>query len=387
MSTSRPSPTRLHLALDEQSFQGLLSAAFTIQEHNDRRRQEEPVSTSPRQSVRPEEPLDFQEESAEYRHNQPHAPGHTHLTGQPNEEPPPTNLPETTTVCQHCGTLGPRDQSTCTKCGLDQFRPGERLQRNWASMWLMSQQQGLWPERSPETDGAFKEKRYGVPNRLSHLGTKGSSLSRSAPERLPVDQVTLGEEKKVEVSDRLVHPFGSSALDESFSADAALDSAADYSSRPASGDMSNDSSNDSSNDLVDDPIDDRAAGDDAPKSLKQRLADLSVTVRFHRADLYLGISLFVAVLALLWPAAASPRHRALGPWERTLITLGIAEAPAPPVIRLQGDPAIQVWVDTHSALYYCPGEEQYGKTADGHLTTQREAQMDRFQPASRSVCD
>jgi hypothetical protein len=119
----------------------------------------------------------------------------------------------------------------------------------------------------------------------------------------------------------------------------------------------------------------------------QRLADLSVTVRFHRADLYLGISLFVAVLALLWPAAASPRHHALGPWERALITLGIAEAPAPPVVHLQGDPGIQVWVDTHSALYYCPGEEPYGKTAGGHVTTQREAQMDRFQPASRSVCD
>src|SRR5208283_4579753 len=28
---------------------------------------------------------------------------------------------------------------------------GERLQRNWASMWLMSQEQDLWPGRSAET--------------------------------------------------------------------------------------------------------------------------------------------------------------------------------------------------------------------------------------------
>jgi hypothetical protein len=372
--------------LDEQSFQGFLSAAFTIQEHNDRRRQGEFGHTTPAQVLRPEEPLDFQEDHTEQ--NQPHTQAHTQLTEQPfeqpNQEQPPTNLaPETTTVCQHCGTLGPRDQSTCTKCALDQFRPGERLQRNWASMWLMSQQQGLWPERSPETDHAVQKIRHGLPNRFPDLATKSSSRSSSTPERFAVDQLTSGEEKKCEASDRLAHPFESSALDETFPADAASDSAAsdaaDYPGRYPSDDLSDDP--------IGDPSDNRAACDDTPKSLMQRLADLSVTVRFHRADLYLGISLFIAVLALLWPAAAAPRHHALGPWERALITLGIADAPVPPVVRLQGDPGIQVWVDTHSALYYCPGEEQYGKTAGGHFTTQREAQMDRFQPASRSVCD
>ncbi len=390
MSTSRSSPTRLHLTLDEQSFQGLLSAAFTIQEHNDRRRQEEPGRTPAGQILRPEELLRSQEEHAE--HKQSHTPSYVQLTEQPCEQPdqeqPPTSLvPETTTVCQHCGTLRPRDQSACTKCGLDQFRPGERLQRNWASMWLMSQQQGLWPERSPETDDAVQKIRQSLPARFPHFDTKSSSLPNSPPARFALDQLTSGEEKKVDASDRLAHPFESSALDEFFPAEAASDSVAsdagDYPSKYSSDDLSNDLVDD----LVDGPRDDRAACDDAPKSLMQRLADLSVTVRFHRADLYLGVSLFVAVLALMWPAAAAPRHHALGPWERTLITLGIAEAPAPPVVRLQGDPSIQVWVDTHSALYYCPGEEQFGKTAGGRVTTQREAQMDRFQPAGRSVCD
>lgn len=384
MSTPRPSPTRLQLTLDEQSFQGLLSAAFVIQEHNDRRQQEEPSRTPTAQILPPEEPLDFtlrEEEHAE--HNRPHTQIHTQLTEQPseqlNQEQPPTSLaPEATTVCQHCGALKPAETLTCPKCGLDQFRPGERLQRNWASMWLRSQEQGLWPERSSETDHAVQKIRQDLPNRFSHLGTKSSSLPSSAPERFAVDPLTSGEEKKVEGSDRLAHRFESSALDESFPADAASEStasdAADYPSRYPNDDVSSD------------PIDDRAACDSAPRSLMQRLAELSVTVRFHRADLYLGVSLFVAVMALLWPAAATPRRAALGPWERTLITLGIAEAPAP-VVHLQGDPSIQVWVDTHSAVYYCPGEEQYGKTADGHVTSQREAQMDSFQPAGRSVCD
>jgi hypothetical protein len=113
---------------------------------------------------------------------------------------------------------------------------------------------------------------------------------------------------------------------------------------------------------------------------------LRVKLRLHRADLYLAAAVFVAALALLWPAAGSPRRAALGPWERALVTLGIAEAPTP-VVHLQGDPAIEVWVDPNTALYYCPGEEQYGKTANGRVSSQREAQMDRFEPAGRSACE
>lgn len=121
-------------------------------------------------------------------------------------------------------------------------------------------------------------------------------------------------------------------------------------------------------------------------SMIQRFWDLRVKLRFQRADLYLGTAIFVAALALLWPAAGAPRRAALGPWERALVTLGIAEAPAP-VVHLQGDPGIEVWVDPHTALYYCPDEEQYGKTAGGRLSRQRDAQMDRFEPAGRSACE
>jgi hypothetical protein len=106
----------------------------------------------------------------------------------------------------------------------------------------------------------------------------------------------------------------------------------------------------------------------------------------HRADVYLGAAIVVAVLALLWPSASSPRRASLGPVDRALIALGIAEAPAP-AVHLQGDPNIEVWVDPHHALYYCPGEEQYSKTADGRFTSQRDAEMDSFEPANRSACE
>jgi hypothetical protein len=126
--------------------------------------------------------------------------------------------------------------------------------------------------------------------------------------------------------------------------------------------------------------------EDAPRSLIQRFGAWHVKLRFQRADLYLGVAVFVAALALLWPVADAPQRAALGPWERALVTIGIAEAPAP-LVHLRGDPGIMVWVDPHSALYYCPGEEQYGKTADGRFSPQREAQMDRFEPASRTACE
>lgn len=72
-------------------------------------------------------------------------------------------------------------------------------------------------------------------------------------------------------------------------------------------------------------------------------------------------------------------------FEKMLVGLGLAEPP-PPSLYL-GNPSTQVWVDVHTALYYCPGADLYGKTAGGKLTTQRDAQQDQFEPANRKACD
>jgi hypothetical protein len=71
--------------------------------------------------------------------------------------------------------------------------------------------------------------------------------------------------------------------------------------------------------------------------------------------------------------------------DKILISLGLAEAPEEP--ENKGNPDTQVWVDLHTALYYCPGSDLYGKTAKGKLSTQRQAQLDQFEPASRKACD
>jgi hypothetical protein len=72
-------------------------------------------------------------------------------------------------------------------------------------------------------------------------------------------------------------------------------------------------------------------------------------------------------------------------FERMLVSMGLAEAPPAP--EYVGNPDVTVWVDLQTALYYCPGSDMYGKTPKGKLETQRDAQMDQFEPAFRKVCD
>jgi ribosomal protein L40E len=376
MPSNRP-----NLTLDEQSFEGLLSAAFTIQEYNDRVKQAQPTQA----------------------------------------EPEPNN------ICPHCGTPKPAEGSRCASCGLDELRPGERLQRNWASMWLMSQEQRLWPERSPEIHEGRREEIPPDPKRRPRTQPAidfAASGILAAPAVKEVAQEPIAQEETAGIRHRANGKSalgksvlakgtpGETTLDESVLSEFVLGKspvkATAEGPRIAEsgfpqedlgpGYLPQEDLARADPDLAVQPFefsvnDDLYPSDgsisideDAPRSLIQRFGAWQVKLHFQRADLYLGVAVFVAALALLWPVADAPQRAALGPWERALVTIGIAEAPAP-LVHLRGDPGITVWVDPHSALYYCPGEEQYGKTADGRFSPQREAQMDRFEPAGRSACE
>ncbi len=113
----------------------------------------------------------------------------------------------------------------------------------------------------------------------------------------------------------------------------------------------------------------------------------------HRADLWVGLSLILLLLALsgwgsrsvIYGAAQSKVVQpSLTLFERVLIGLDLAQPPPAPVY--MGNPNVQVWIDLHTALYYCPGAELYGKTPEGKYTTQRDAQLDQFEPAARAYC-
>ena len=113
----------------------------------------------------------------------------------------------------------------------------------------------------------------------------------------------------------------------------------------------------------------------------------------HRADLYVGASVILLLIAMFSGWGSQPQSRtavrnaqpSLTLFEKMLVGLGLAEAPKAPVYL--GNPNAQVWVDLHTALYYCQGSDLYGKTEGGKFTTQRDAQMDQFEPAARKSCD
>jgi putative methionine-R-sulfoxide reductase with GAF domain len=123
----------------------------------------------------------------------------------------------------------------------------------------------------------------------------------------------------------------------------------------------------------------------------------------RRANIYLVMAAVILLLVISgWgirpagttaagnasPAQSSqqkaPPQPQLTMFEKMMVSLGLAEPPPAPVD--MGNPDAQVWVDVHTALYYCSGSELYGKTADGKFTTQRDAQQDQFEPANRKAC-
>lgn len=122
----------------------------------------------------------------------------------------------------------------------------------------------------------------------------------------------------------------------------------------------------------------------------------------RRGDIYLAIAVILVFCVVRWGIwsghsvsatgtnAATAAHRKspepeLSLFDRVLIQLGIADPPDSPEDK--GNPSAQVWIDTHSGLYYCTGADLYGKTPKGKFATQREAQLDQFQPAYRKACN
>jgi hypothetical protein len=86
------------------------------------------------------------------------------------------------------------------------------------------------------------------------------------------------------------------------------------------------------------------------------------------------------------PASSAGANQSnLSLFEQVLVSLHLAVPPPAPVYA--GNPNTQVWVDLHTALYYCSGSDLYGKTPNGKFTTQRDAQMDHFEPAANRSCN
>ena len=130
--------------------------------------------------------------------------------------------------------------------------------------------------------------------------------------------------------------------------------------------------------------------------------------RARRGDFYLVVAVILVLIVIRWgilsnrsvgasgggaTASSSAARRKSGAdadlsvFDKLLISLGLAEAPEAPEYKYKGNPNTQVWIDPHTALYYCPGSELYGKTPKGKFASQQDAQLDQFEPASRRACN
>jgi len=258
MSTSRPK-----LTLDEQSFQDMLAAAFTIQEHNAKRRRSE-------------------------------EPQH---------------------VCTQCGAPAREGERLCERCSAEEQRPGEQLQRKWASMWLMSQEQGVFdqPAASNHTAGeTVRDEASELPD-LFEISPEPKEATGNMGEfrfgRGRTHAVEAGEEEIARSAEELEYAPSHGALAKLNSATERVDVSAD--------DMVLVSTEIESGNVVATPW---------------NLRDLRLRLRFHRADLYLVVAIIVSTFAMIWVLSAAPvgavqKKPRLRPWERAMVSLGLADAP------------------------------------------------------------
>jgi GAF domain-containing protein len=251
-------------------------------------------------------------------------------------------------LCRGCGNMIAEDEGFCGLCGLPSpaQKPSGDIQSKWASLWHMQQaQQATLKAPSEQTEDIDDSE---ITN------TDLLALQRSA------DRDLAAEVEPEPVEDQ---PDSLAIL-------------------PADTDPSTMSAS---------PWTSATRAKQWLKSLEsgaRKKAWLS-TISRQRANIYLGTAILLLITVLAGWGSSTPRATNGAPrlslMDKTLIALNLAEAPPAPVH--MGNPATAVWVDVHTALYYCPGSDSYGKTTGGKMVSQRDAQLDSFQPAFRKPCD
>jgi len=248
--------------------------------------------------------------------------------------------------CRVCGRPFGTEEAFCGNCSMPRVAgvPTEDLQSKWASMWFMRQAQDalqepkihaeddLPPFRSDAAEGSQRTRMMGQPvfthSRQVEASAQHPGYWRQKPDaRLQENEKTAGTDS---------------------------DAASGF--REISG------------------------------NLRRTLKGVHLRLRAQSKPAGLALASIVLLLGLvLWGFRSGPASSQLTWFESLLVNLGLAEVPAITPAHA-GNPDIRVWVDVHTALYYCPGSDLYGKTPGGRFSSQRAAQQDQFEPATRIAC-
>lgn len=276
-----------------------------------------------------------------------------------------SSFPEDTvslaTACRVCGRPFGESEAFCGNCSMPRLAatPADGLQSKWASMWFMQQALDTLQERNVEGESPHSDAD------MDESGQSGSS-STIIPGKVDPPPLVSGG----------AFPFAF---------DPGEHSAVPNTSTKTGG-------------AIEDrefPVATRALGAVGTKSSKaadigdwlRAFQSFRLRLRTRRKAAAMVLASFALLLILavwgLWPSNPSSQ---LTWFESLLVELGLAEVPARAPSNL-GNPDVRVWVDVHTALYYCPGSDLYGKTPGGRFSTQRAAQQDQFEPASRAACE
>jgi len=113
--------------------------------------------------------------------------------------------------------------------------------------------------------------------------------------------------------------------------------------------------------------------------------------RNPRGDMRHPLRKYAIALFIVVAAAAAAWLTYTDQWDRpwpAFHKLSTKIAPRSDAPALEpGNPDAKVWIDIHTGLYYCPGDDHYGKTPRGHYAKQSDAQIDRFEPAALKACE
>jgi hypothetical protein len=246
--------------------------------------------------------------------------------------------------CRVCGRPFGADEAFCGNCSMPRVAvsPTENLQSKWASMWFMQQAQETLQEREmeaePPSQVAPQAKQYPEFQAIPEISPPEIALSPP-----PVEPAVTGEPSPQALS-IWVHQER------------------EHKQREVRVEVS--------------------------RSLRRVFDFVRMHLRMPRRAVHLAIiSSALFALFLLWSIrpAGDPSH--LTWFESLLVEFGLAEVPQQRQPAYTGVSDIRVWVDVHTALYYCPGSDLYGKTPGGHFSTQGAAQEDQFEPATRAACE
>lgn len=280
-------------------------------------------------------------------------------------------------ICPQCGYQFGEHELFCGRCGTarPETLPTGDLQSKWASMWHMQQ---AAENRHEPADNDSEERKtdlsnlpsLAMPERpLAHESANEVSahLSPELEKMLAQFSHEAEEAEAAKTSDAGLVISGQAGEDEAATATAVVE--------PRK------------------PVPPWGSATNTRKWLESLNAKSPARIWLakHRADIYVGAA--IVLLLLAWGMRSPDNHAqvknppqpSLTLLEKLMVSLGLAEKPTVPVYL--GNPNASVWVDLHTALYYCADSEFYGKTPGGKFTTQRDAQLDQFEPAARKNCD